>query len=83
MEVLPVDIVSLVAVILGISIVLVPVIGLTARFALKPVVEALARVVEERRDLARDVRRRLPAVGEQTEKNRPLERCATARGRHA
>lgn len=48
MEVLPVDIVALVSAILGISIVLVPVIGLTARFALKPVVEALARVFESR-----------------------------------
>ena len=48
MEVLPVDIVTLVAVVLGISTVLVPVIGLTARFALKPVVEALARVFESR-----------------------------------
>ncbi len=48
MEVLPVDIVALVSVSLGISIVLVPVIGLTARFALKPVVEALARVFESR-----------------------------------
>jgi hypothetical protein len=34
--------------ILGISIVLVPVIGLTARFALKPVVEALSRLFEAR-----------------------------------
>jgi hypothetical protein len=48
MEVLPIDIVALVAVVLGISIVLVPVIGLTARFALKPLVEALARVFESR-----------------------------------
>jgi hypothetical protein len=48
MEVLPVDIVALVSVVLGISIVLVPVIGLTARFALKPAVEALARVFESR-----------------------------------
>jgi hypothetical protein len=48
MEVLPVDLVALVGTILGISIVLVPVIGLTARFALKPVVEALGRVFEGR-----------------------------------
>ncbi len=48
MEVLPVDLVALVSAILGISIVLVPVIGLTARFALKPVVEALGRVFESR-----------------------------------
>ena len=48
MQVLPVDLVALVSVILGISIVLVPVLGLTARFALKPAVEALARVFEAR-----------------------------------
>jgi len=48
MEVLPVDLVALVSAILGISVVLVPVIGLTARFALKPVVEALGRVFESR-----------------------------------
>lgn len=46
MQILPVDLTSLVAVILGISIVLVPVIGLTARFALKPTVEALSRFFE-------------------------------------
>ena len=48
MQVLPVDLVALVSVILGISVVLIPIIGLTARFALKPVVEALARVFESR-----------------------------------
>jgi len=48
MEVQPVDLVALIGTVLGISIVLVPVIGLTARFAFKPVVEALARVFESR-----------------------------------
>jgi hypothetical protein len=48
MQILPIDVTSLVAVILGISIVLVPVIGLTARFALKPAVEALAKLFENR-----------------------------------
>lgn len=43
MQILPVDITSLVATILGISIVLIPVIGVTARFALKPTVEAFGR----------------------------------------
>jgi hypothetical protein len=33
---------------MGISIVLVPVLGLTARFALRPIVEALSRVFEGR-----------------------------------
>ena len=37
---------GLVAVTLGILVVLVPVIGITARFALKPIVEAFARVKE-------------------------------------
>lgn len=44
MQILPIDLTALVAVVLGISVVLVPVIGLTARFALKPAVEALARL---------------------------------------
>ncbi|MFH1765460.1 MAG: hypothetical protein ABIF09_14825 [Gemmatimonadota bacterium] len=48
MEVMPIDLTSIIAVIMGISVVLIPVIGLTARFALKPVVEALARVFESR-----------------------------------
>ncbi len=41
MQVLPIDIVGLVAVIMGISVVLIPVMGLTARYALKPVVEVM------------------------------------------
>ena len=48
MQILPVDITSVISVIMGISIVLIPVIGLTARFALKPVVEALSRLFETR-----------------------------------
>jgi hypothetical protein len=43
MQILPIDLTALVAVILGISVVLVPVIGITARFALKPIVEAMGR----------------------------------------
>jgi len=48
MEILPIDVTGLIATILGISIVLVPVVGLTARFAFKPVVEALSRLSEDR-----------------------------------
>jgi len=43
---MPIDWVSLVAVVMGTSIVLIPVIGLTVRFALKPLVEARARWME-------------------------------------
>ena len=48
MEVMPIDLTTIISVVMGISIVLIPVIGLTARFALKPTVEALARVFEGR-----------------------------------
>lgn len=48
MQILPIDLTSLVATILGISIVLIPVIGLTARFALNPAVEALSKLFETR-----------------------------------
>ncbi len=48
MQILPIDLTALVAVIMGVSIVLVPVIGLTARFALKPTVEALGRFFDHK-----------------------------------
>lgn len=66
MEVLPIDITSVIAVIMGISVVLVPVIGLTARFALKPTVEALSRIFEGRaRDEAVQILERRVALLEQ------------------
>lgn len=43
MEVLPIDLTAVIAVVMGSLMVLIPVVGLTARFALKPVVEAMAR----------------------------------------
>ena len=48
MQVLPLDITAIVAVIMGISIVLVPVIGLTARFALKPLVQSMGHFLQSR-----------------------------------
>lgn len=48
MQVLPVDLESIIAIVMGISIVLIPVAGLTARFALKPTVEAFARLFEHK-----------------------------------
>ena len=44
--VLPIDLTAIVAIVMGMLVVLIPVAGLTARFALKPVVEALARYRE-------------------------------------
>lgn len=48
MQVAPIDLTSLLAVFMGISIVLVPVIGLTARFALKPAVEAISHLFDKK-----------------------------------
>lgn len=48
MQVLPVDLTAIVAVVMGMSLFLIPIIGLTARFALKPTVEALSRFFEGR-----------------------------------
>ena len=48
MDVMPIDLTAIVAIIMGISIVLVPVIGLTARFALKPLVESLGHFFQSR-----------------------------------
>jgi len=42
----PLDLVPLVATVMGLLVVLIPISGLTARFALKPVVEAVARMRE-------------------------------------
>jgi hypothetical protein len=47
-EILPIDLTALLSVFMGVSIVLIPVIGLTARFALKPTVEALSRFFEKK-----------------------------------
>jgi hypothetical protein len=48
MEILPVDLTAIVGIVMGVSVVLIPVAGLTARFALKPLVESLAKVNEVR-----------------------------------
>ena len=48
MQILPIDLTAVIAVIMGVSIILVPVIGLTARFALKPFVESLGHFFQSR-----------------------------------
>lgn len=44
--VLPIDVTSIVAVFMGMLVILIPIAGLTARFALKPIAEAVARMRE-------------------------------------
>ena len=46
--ILPIDVVGLLGTFMGISIVLIPVLGITARFALKPTVEALSRFFDKK-----------------------------------
>ena len=46
MTVLPIDVTALVGVFFGCLIVLVPLAGITARFTIKPIAEALARARE-------------------------------------
>ena len=69
MDVMPIDLTALLAVFMGISIVLVPVIGITARFALKPTVEALARLFEHRgiEDTVAILERRMALMEQQME----------------
>lgn len=69
MDVMPVDLTALLAVFMGISIVLVPVIGITARFALKPTVEALSRLFEHRgmEDTVAILERRMALLEQQME----------------
>lgn len=46
MEVLPVDLTGLLAVFMGLMTVLIPIAGLTARFALKPLVDSLGQYLQ-------------------------------------
>lgn len=46
MQVLPIDLTALVAITLGCLMILIPIAGLTARYALKPISEAIARMRE-------------------------------------
>lgn len=50
MQVLPVDITGLVAVIMGTLMFLIPIAGFTLRYAIKPVAEAMARLREGTND---------------------------------
>lgn len=67
MQVLPVDIVALVSVIMGISVVLIPIMGLTARYALKPIVKVMDRYLQSRgtEESVQIVERRLTLLEQQ------------------
>ncbi|MDT8340514.1 MAG: hypothetical protein RQ751_03295 [Longimicrobiales bacterium] len=67
--VLPIDLTAIVAVIMGMLVVLIPIAGLTARYALKPVVESLANLLQSRRleDTVEITDRRVALLEQQVE----------------
>lgn len=69
MQILPVDLTAIVAVIMGVSIVLIPVMGLTARFALKPFVESLGHFFQGKNveESVRILERRMSLLEQQIE----------------
>lgn len=48
MQITPIDLTEIVAVVLSMLVVLIPIAGLTARFAIKPLAESLANVMQAR-----------------------------------
>jgi len=82
MQVLPIDLTAVIAVILGCLTILIPVAGLTARFALKPVVEALGRnrLAQADRDQLESLAGRLELVEQQLSRvETDVERISDAR----
>lgn len=82
MQVLPIDLTAVIAVILGCLTILIPVAGLTARFALKPVVEALGknRLAQADRDQLESLAGRLELVEQQLARiETDVERISDAR----
>ena len=67
MEVYPIDLTAIVAIVMGISIVLVPVIGLTARFVLKPFQESMRKSLESRSTDVQLLERRTALLEQQIE----------------
>lgn len=69
MQLMPVDLTEIVAIVMGISIILIPILGLTARFALKPTVEALSKFFESKgqEETVRILERRVGLLEQQIE----------------
>lgn len=69
MQIMPVDLTEIVAIVMGISLFLIPILGLTARFALKPTVEALSKFFESKgqEETMRILERRVGLLEQQIE----------------
>ncbi|HEY3447100.1 MAG TPA: hypothetical protein VGK67_12080 [Myxococcales bacterium] len=73
MQFLPIDLAQVIAVVMGTSIVLVPVIGLTARFAFKPLVQSLValRTPPESAQRIAELERRVAELEQQARRELP------------
>lgn len=69
MQVMPIDLEAIIAIVMGISVVLIPVAGITARFALKPTVEALSKFFDTKgtEETVRILERRVSLMEQQLE----------------
>ena len=67
--VMPIDLTAIIAIVMGMLTVLIPIAGLTARFALKPVVESMARLFDSRtvEDTVEITERRVALLEQQIE----------------
>ena len=84
MDIAP-ELIPLVAIVMGISVVLVPVLGFTARYVLRPFEETLTRYLQARAsdDSVRIVERRLALMEQQLETmESTLDRIADAADFH-
>lgn len=85
MPVQPIDLTAIIATIMGISIVLIPVIGLTARFALKPLAESVGHFFQSKNveESVRILERRMALLEQQLESmDTTLQRVAEASDFH-
>jgi len=86
MQILPIDVTALVATVLGISLVLIPVLGFTARYALKPTVEALSHMFDHKNveGVVQVLERRVTLLEQQVEEiEGSVSRIAEAEAFHA
>lgn len=69
MQVLPIDLTAIIGTVMALSVVVIPVIGITARFALKPTVEALSQFLEGRgqEESTRIMERRIALLEQQVD----------------
>lgn len=75
-QVQPIDLTAIVAIIMGMLTILIPIAGLTARFALKPLVESLANLMASREltDALQMTERRVALLEQQVESLETLTR---------